>query len=156
MRDTTTVIVLRKGVRPKPKKLTGKQLKKHFDSQLDDAYEMMNSLRIQPIPNLQLRSANQEGEWVDLEANDLGNTLDENNEEDPILMARRLLQTDSNSIKRRNAKNREQLAQNWSKVRPMMVQYATGRALPECDCQERKEKVITIISLTGKDEEDIL
>ncbi|KAF8451431.1 hypothetical protein BGX38DRAFT_1302085 [Terfezia claveryi] len=30
----------------------------------------------------------------------------------------------------------------------MMVQYATGRALPECDCQERKEKVITIISLT--------
>jgi hypothetical protein len=145
MRDTTTVIILRKGARPKPRKLTGKQLTKHFHSQEDEAYEMMKSLSINPISNRRLMS--KEKEWVDLDGDDLGDTPDD--QEDPILLARRLLQTDKYT-KRRNAQNREKLAQNWAKVRPMIVQYATERPPPECDCRERKEKIITIISLTGR------
>ena len=88
-----------------------------------------------------------EKEWVDLDGDDLGDTPDD--QEDPILLARRLLQADKYT-KRRNAQNREKLAQNWAKVRPMIVLYATERPPPECDCRERKEKIITVISLTGR------
>jgi len=82
-----------------------------------------------------------------LDEDDLGDTLDD--QEDSILLARRLLQAD-NYTKRRNAQNREKLAQNWAKVRPRIVQYATKRPPPECDYRERKEKIITVISLTGR------
>jgi len=145
MRDTTTVIILRKGARAKPRKITGKQLTKHFHSQGDEAYKMMRSLSINPISNCQFMSKAKE--WVDLDGDDHGDIPDD--QEDPILLAGCLREADKYT-KRRNAPNREKLAQNWAKVRPMIVQYATERPPPECDCREQKEKILTVISLTGR------
>jgi len=60
MRDTTTVIILRKGARAKPRKLTGKHLTKHFNSQEDEACEIMKSLSLNPISNRRLMSKEEE------------------------------------------------------------------------------------------------
>ena len=88
-----------------------------------------------------------EKEWVNLDGDDLGDIPDD--QEDLILLARRLLQADWYT-KRRNAQNQEKLIQNWAKVRLMIVQYATERPPLECDCREQKEKIITVISLFGR------
>jgi len=106
---------------------------------------MMKFLSINPISNRRLMSKDKE--WVDLDGDDVGDTLDD--QEGPILLARRLLQADKYT-KRSNAENWEKLAQNWAKVRPMIVQYATERPPQECDCREQKEKIITVISLTSR------
>jgi len=107
MRDTTTVIILRKEAGAKPRKLTGKQLTKHFHSQEDEAYKMKKSLSINQISNRRLMS--KEKEWVDLDRDDFGDTPDD--QEDSILLARHLLKADKYT-KRRNAQNRKKLAQN--------------------------------------------
>ncbi|RPB18852.1 hypothetical protein L211DRAFT_853728 [Terfezia boudieri ATCC MYA-4762] len=70
---------------------------------------------------------------------------------DPIAEAAYILRhpVGDPNVKRTNVQNRERREINWAKVRPMMVKILTGHQANPCDCSERKEKSVLVISLIG-------
>ena len=145
-RDTTKVVVIKRGVRTKIKHLTDKKPRSHLQTEADAANDLirnLNQLEIGsagPAPGVDFESRDDNQDWDDIDHEEGGDSISD---------ARRLLQDMTSTKKRTNADNRAKLAANWAKVRPKMLSLATGQPLTACACNQYKEKSLKIICLTG-------
>jgi hypothetical protein len=125
--------------------MTDKQLRAHLQREANACKDLIRDLNNLELGSTgfsaggDLESQNDNRDWEDVDGEE-GNS---------ILDARSLLQDMASTSKRTNAKNREKVAANWAKVRPKMLSLVTGRPLSECTCNQRKEKSIKVVSLTG-------
>ena len=122
-----------------------KRLASYFNSEILQAKEALHKLRGNPQPSIEHLARDR----ADLELGweDHGG----DRQHDLIAGAAYILRNPAGDqcLKRTIAQNRQWRERNCAKVRPMLVQFPIGQLENLCECPERKEKSVLVISLTG-------